>query len=144
MKQDIHTVTVSLSIDETTSLFVLLSADGSINRMGNGTLSSSDNDMFIGVTREPLFRTFLQSIPEGFFEFQGEYDIPDKKGAACELTILCADQGRKMIGGYRFLYGAESDGPPGEICSLVQAAVDLTDPWHEEQKTMVANAKTKK
>jgi hypothetical protein len=37
-------------------LFILLSRDGSINRMGDGTPSPADNTLYIGVVKEPLFR----------------------------------------------------------------------------------------
>src|SRR5208337_3002515 len=45
---DIAALAITLDVDERPSLFILLSADGSINRMGSGSLEDTDRELFIG------------------------------------------------------------------------------------------------
>ena len=66
---------------------------------------------------------------------QGAYDVPEKRGSICELTIVFnhAD-GQENI--FRFRYGSESRGPLSDMCQFVIDAVRLTNPWYEEQKLL--------
>ena len=50
---DIHDIVVDLKVDSGTLLFILVSADRSINRTGSGTLGNKNHDMFIGMTPDP-------------------------------------------------------------------------------------------
>src|SRR5690349_913241 len=48
--RDIHAIVVDLKADSETLLFILVSADRSINRIGSGTFGNKNRDMFIGMT----------------------------------------------------------------------------------------------
>jgi hypothetical protein len=73
----------------------------------------------------------------------GSYDVPSKAGSTCTLSVLFkAAEGEE--GGVRFVYGSESQGPPGDICQFVAEVVRLTNPWYEKQKQMVAAGKRAK
>ena len=134
-RDDVDTILVSLDVGDTPALFVLLSSDGSINRIGDGSIGG-DQDMFIGVTREPLFQRLRDKIAESFLEHAVSYELPDRVGSDCTLSIRFIAGGQET--GLIFKYGSESEGPPQDVYDFVRAAVDVTGPWHEAQKQMVA------
>lgn len=133
---DINAVHVSLKTGDKKALFILLTADGSINRLGTGAVNNKENELFIGVTQQPLFERLLTNLDDKMLDHMGGYDIPDQLGVPCELSIgLAFKNGDEN--GFGFKYGSESQGPPHEIIQFVTAAVQLTDPWFQQQKKMV-------
>ena len=131
-----------LKINNNTALFILLADDGTMNRMGDGSLTNDDHQMFIGINREqPLFSRFVSRISPEMLKEQGAYELPNRKGAECELTLLLGYRGSDRTAGFKFVYGAESQGPPRDISDLVRYAAELTAPWHEEQKRMAKTMK---
>ena len=52
--EEIIGVAISLKVDEELTLYALLAADGSINRLGTGTINNTEKEMFIGVISEPM------------------------------------------------------------------------------------------
>lgn len=133
---DINAVHVTLEIGDKQALFILLAADGTINRFGTGSVNNKDNDLFIGVTQEPLFKQLLSNLDDDMLDHMGGYDVPEQHGIPCKLSIGLAFAG-DYENGFGFRYGSESQGPPEEIIQFVTAAVQLTDPWFQEQKKMV-------
>ena len=139
MNENIDGIMVTLEVDSSKALFILLAADGTVNRLGTGSVNNTENDMYIGITKDSLFVKLLSKIDVGWFEYQGSYDVPDKKGKICELTVLFRhDDGRES--GFNFIYGSESEGPPDDICQFVIEAVNLTEPWYIEQKKMIGKS----
>ncbi len=136
---DIDAVSISLKANDEQSLFVLLAADGTINRLGTGVVDNSEKEMFIGVTKDPLFQELLTCFEEELLDHMGGYDAADKLGVPCQLTV-CLSFTNADDNGFSFRYGSESQGPPPEICDIVTAAVTVTDPWYEEQKEMVGKS----
>ena len=129
-------VNISLEVDEKQSLFILLAADGSINRLGTGKVNNKENDLFIGITTEPLLSELMMHLTDEMLQFMGGYEIPDQRGASCRLSIgLIFADGEQN--GFGFSYGSKSKGPPYEIGEFVIAAVRVTDPWFQAQKRMV-------
>ena len=47
---DVHDIMLKLEVDKKSALFILLSADETINRSGNGTRENKNFDLFIGRT----------------------------------------------------------------------------------------------
>jgi len=139
----IDKVSITLRVNDDLLLGILMADDGSINRTGTGVLGSDDRDMYIGLSQEPLFARFMTRITPELLAHQGEFQSSTRKGATCELTIVLGYRGVDRAGGFRFVYGSESDGPPGEICALVRYAVELTTPWHEAQKRLTGAAGTR-
>ena len=119
--------------------FILLGKDGAINRIGNGTIDTSDNSMFIGHTKEPLFSNLIEAIDENIFEYVGKYNIPEPKGKKCKLSLLFSTS--EGTTGFEFNYGSKSQGPPSPIPQIVTKAVQLTNPWFKQQKAMVVQNK---
>jgi len=126
-------IMVTLDVDDRRVLFIVLTDDGLVNRQGTGTLGNLDNDLFIGLSDEPIFEQLRAQIQPEWMQRLGAYGTRSKAGSTCTLSILFkAEEGRE--GGIRFVYGSESEGPPGDIAQFVTEAVRLTDPWHEKQR----------
>jgi len=136
---DINAVHVTLETGDKQVLLILLAADGSINRLGTGSVNNKDNDLFIGVTQEPLFKQLLTNLNDAMLDHMGGYDVPEQRGVPCKLSVgLAFANGEEN--GFGFRYGSESKGPPHEIIQFVTAAVQLTDPWFQQQKKMVGKS----
>lgn len=129
-------VLVSLKADEVQVLFVLLAEDGTVNRMGDGSLECRDSDLFIGQATEPLFERFMEAVDPAIFGSAGAYETREKTGKPCELQMVFGLRGSQASDGFWFRYGSESQGPPQEICDLVLRLVTLTNSWHAQQKAL--------
>lgn len=135
-REDIKAVYIRLDAGrENTILSIMLAADGSINRMGNGRLSDIDAEqpLYIGAGQQELFRTFTARMPDDLLEYAGRYELPNPQGLDCQLTLLFAGQGDSGVR-FEFIYGSESQGPPVEIQELLIAAIEITDGWLKTQK----------
>jgi hypothetical protein len=129
----IEAVLIDLNISGAQSLFVLLAADGSINRTGDGSPGNQERDLFIGVTDPSSFRALLPFVREEWLKTPGkQYSSPKQRGLPCKLTLMFKTKDGDTS--LEFLYGSESEGPPQEVALFVQAAIDLTKPWYEAQK----------
>jgi hypothetical protein len=136
--EDLTGVAVSLKVDDDISLFALIAADGSINRMGTGTINNAEKNMCIGVIKDPKpFQNLRAQISPDLFKWVGGRADPSPKGKICELMIglFLPDKEERTI---FFKYGSESIGPPPEVKRLVFAMVKITDPWYEEFKAGMA------
>ncbi len=135
LKEQIRTVFVSLKVDDKVRLFVLLCADGTINRQGHGSANDDAGTLCLGVTQEPLFQQFMAKVDDGIFAYAGVYDVPNKEGKKCELKLLFdTEEGGT---GFKFNYGSESQGPPKDINALVREAVRLSEPWFQQQQEII-------
>lgn len=136
--EDVIGVAVSLKVGDDVSLFALLMADGSINRMGSGTIDNTEKEMCIGVISDPKpFQKLRAEISPDLFKWIGGRVDPYPKGKICELMIglfLPNKEERTIL----FKYGSESIGPPPEVKRLVLAMVELTVPWYEDFKSTIA------
>ena len=85
--EDIHGITVTLTIAGEQTLFILLDAGGGINRMGTGSESNTEEDMFIGQTDPSLFRHLSDQVTPGLLRWCGQMRAdPKPVGKLCELT----------------------------------------------------------
>lgn len=139
---DITAVNITLEVNRKHSLFILLADDGSINRLGTGEVYNKENDLYIGITNEPLFSQLMTNLTDDMLQFTGGYDVFDKKGENCDLSIglVFADQTQD---GFGFRYGSKSEGPPKEISNFVVEAVKITQTWYESQKKMTKGSPEK-
>jgi len=137
-KGSIKGILLDLEVEGAQSLFVLLADDGAVNRLGTGTVDNDERDLFIGLAEEPMFEQLRDKFQPEWMSRDGEYDVVDKEGRTCTLTIIVTfDGGRELS--WRFRYGSESNGPPDDICEFVAAAVRLTEPWYQDQKLIAAS-----
>lgn len=136
--EDITGVAMSLKADDELLLFALLAADGSINRLGTGTVDNTEKEMCIGVISDPKpFENLRAQISRDLFKWIGGRADQSPKGKICELTIwlFLPNKGERTI---YFKYGSESIGPPPEVSRLVLAAIDETNPWYEQSRAGIA------
>ena len=137
---DVHTIGVSLDINAERSLFLLLSADGSINRLRSGTPKNKNPDLFIGITDPAIFESVRSHLTEAMFAealLGHTFQFQNPRGAPCKLEVRFFFKDGTSAGGFTFLYGAESEGPPSEVADFVRAAVRETEGWYQQQLRMV-------
>ena len=69
---DVRDIALELNINENTSLlFILLGADGSINRRGSGTLGNKNKDLFIGKATPAIFERVRSHVTEEMLQGLG-------------------------------------------------------------------------
>lgn len=131
---DITALSITLDINEKPSLFILLSADGSINRLGTGTLENTERELFIGRTDPAIFEAVRSHVTEAMLQSRGQaFQHQNPRGAPCKLTLNFQFKDGTS-GGFAFLYGSESEGMPEDVVDFVTAAARETDPWYENFK----------
>src|SRR4051812_11596193 len=85
---EFHGIMVTLLVGGEQSLFIMLGADGSINRVGTGAVDITERDMFIGHTDPALFRDLRAQIKPELLAWCGQSRAaPDPQGKVCELTV---------------------------------------------------------
>jgi len=136
-QEDVTGLAITLKVEDDLSLLVLLAADGSINRLGTGTINNTEKEMFIGVADPKLFETIRPHIDSDLMRWIGGRADQAPRGKICELTIYLFLPNKEERAIY-FKYGSESIGPPPEVSRLVLAAIEITNPWYEEFKTGIA------
>lgn len=124
---------ITLTVDGTQVLFVMMAADGSINRMGTGAADNDKKDVYIGVTDSRPFEELMGTVGPELLSFCGQsMAAKTPVGKPCELLILfMGADGEELVTQWR--YGLESAGPPAVIQEFVRAAVAASDPWFVEQ-----------
>jgi len=79
----------------------------------------------------------MEVVPPSLWEFRhvGRIDLDDRTGEDCLLTVLF---GRSDGRGFRFeiLFGSESIGVPRELQIVLARALELTEPWWQERRSL--------
>lgn len=134
---DITGIGIYLKVDDDLSLFGLLAADGSINRLGTGALNNTEKAMFIGTTDPNLFQRLRAQITPALLKWIGGRVDQNLRGKVCELQIhlMLANSTEESIS---LKYGSDSLQPPPEVSQFVAAFVEVTSPWYEAQKSPAA------
>jgi hypothetical protein len=129
-------IMVTLEVDGEPSLFVLLTKNGTVNRMGTGNDQSPDTNMFIGVTDPSVFNRVLKRSVPVIDQWIGRFDSPDIEGQSCKLVL-----GFKNLDGTELLsqwaYGSQSIGPPSVVSAIVLESLHATERWYIQQKQVV-------
>ncbi len=135
---DLQSVVITMKVAEHRVLFILLSKDGSVNRMGGGAVETADGALFIGIDPS-LFSAALEHLSQEVIDLAGLYDVPEKVGMHCVLTIdyLFNDSSGREL---EIRYGSESMGPPQEVARFVHGAVWATQRWYQEQRRRAGKA----
>ncbi|MCB0844203.1 MAG: hypothetical protein KDE26_13195 [Bacteroidetes bacterium] len=129
-KNQIQKVFIKLESEGKQVLYLFFSEMGTINRMGDGS-NEGISRFFMGQTEDPVFQDFMEEFPAELLSLAGRYTFPNPQGEICFLEITL--EGEEINTGFAFTYGADSEGPPEEIFELVNLALDLSDPWYEDQ-----------
>ncbi len=141
---EIEAFTLDLKVEGQTLLFLLLSADGAVNRFGSGTLTDSDSALYIAQTDGSMFREVVPCIDETWLDRPGEYVARHREGKECSLTIAFhlkapGEEEGSIELKLRYLYADQSEGPPEAIREFVLAAIGATLPWYEEQQRIAGH-----
>ncbi|WP_417389288.1 hypothetical protein [Gimesia sp.] len=130
-------IMVMLECDGDQVLFILLTDDGTINRMGTGAEDNREHDLYIGVSDAAAFqavRGVCSPVIDGWI---GGFGDPDAAGKPCKLLVgFQTSAGAELLSQWE--YGTESKGPPTEVIAVVKRAVQATADWYAEQKTLSA------
>jgi hypothetical protein len=144
---DIYTIGITLDVNAKGALFLMLSADGSINRQGSGTFKDMAHDLFIGITEPAIFYSVRSHLTDDMLQ-AGEqsgllghtFQFDNQRGAPCKLEVRFFCKDGTSSGSFAFLYGAESEGPPRFLTNLVRVAVHETEPWYQQFRKGVESA----
>jgi hypothetical protein len=131
-------ILVKLDIADEQALFIMLASDGTANRMGTGAVGNAEKELFIGRTSPELFQRLRRQVGADLLQWVGGFAHPSPQGELCRLTVgFMYEDGREAIS--RWQYGTESQGPPRAVADFVVAAVQITEPWFQEQKQMAGS-----
>lgn len=132
-------IMVTLEIGGEQALFVLLSKDGSINRLGTGSEGNTEKDMFIGVADTTAFEAVRAKCGPIIDQWLGGFGAPDIAGKPCKLAVgFQTTDGTELVSQWQ--YGTESQGPPPDVAAVVIKSVQATEDWYQKQKAMAAGA----
>jgi|SRR5436309_7088263 len=138
---ELYAFLIELYVNEMPALVLGLSSDGAINRRGNGTGSSIGNKTQHGIiaqTNEPFFQQTTEFLDRTWLNWAGVHTRFQQRGPACVLRLSFFCRGLAPIV-VEFHYGAQSSGPPPEIRRFFIKAVEITQPWYDEQSKKVAS-----
>jgi hypothetical protein len=130
-------ILVTLHVAGEQVLYLMLSADGTIHRMGTGSESNTERDLFVGRSSRATFERLRKQVTPEPLQWLGQFSDPHLRGKQCRLTIgLGWSDGTELASQWE--YGTQSQGPPDEIGQFVLAGIDATDSWYEQQKELAS------
>jgi hypothetical protein len=135
-RQEVAAIEIVLLAAGKPALLLLVAGDGSIQRMGDGSIPSGDPDGYRGHTEEPLFQRLHACIRDEWLQRPGAYVAEELPGDEIVLTIRFLRAPEDGVG-IQYRYGSESDGPPAEVRDFLETALDLTDSWYADQRMLV-------
>ena len=132
---------IELHVNQMPALVLGLSSDGAINRVGNGTWSSIGNRIQHGIidqTNEPFFQRTTELLDRTWLNWGGVHTRFHQSGPACvlRLSFFCRSLAPIVL---EFRYGGLSSGPPPEIRRFFIGAVEITQPWYDEENRKAAS-----
>jgi hypothetical protein len=141
---ELDTCFIKITYRGETALLLLLSRDGTINRMGDGTPpSAGGSTLYIGKVSEPLFERLTEAIPAQLWQLRhvGRLELDDRVGEDCVLTVMFGRSDTESGFLFEILFGSESGGVPRELQLILSRAVELTDPWWQETRSIEERGK---
>ena len=130
-KKDIQQILISFDVNGENDFSLMISREGSINRRGK-TDKPGKNFFIMGKGNPEMFLTILKGLQDEWLAWVGRYEYPDPKGDTCHLSISLSGEG--VDTGLAFQYGSQSEGPPEEIVQWVEQALEITEPWLQDQR----------
>jgi hypothetical protein len=125
--EDVGMIFITITVNGAQVFSFWIGADGLFSRIGTGELRPHEEQVCCGTVTRELFRRVTAGITADLVRWKGIHRMPVQKGKACELFMaILFKGGQQWI--TRWNYGADSDGPPPEICTFMRRAIDLTDP----------------
>lgn len=134
VEQEVSGVLVMLEVGERQALLIRVGKDGTIHRLGTGSLDRIETDRYIGTTSPETFERLAGKITPELLHWCGQSRThPAPRGERCELVVAFkrADGSETMMA---WQFGSLSKWPPPEVLDFVDAALEATRPWYDEQK----------
>jgi diguanylate cyclase (GGDEF)-like protein len=127
---DVVAVTIDWELEGEVVLHLMVHADGSIRRQGDGTSSGASCYLDIGRSKQPLLRNVLEGLDPDLLTIGGVMALEPIAGNLCKLVVHF---GRMDGGGSAFevWYGSESTEPHPAIAAFVRNAIDQTNDWYQ-------------
>jgi hypothetical protein len=116
-------------------LTILVAADGTINRMGDGRPTWHDRSLYVGRTPDSLLPHLTRLLNDKMLMHTGRYELAPIVGIPCSLVIHVWSPDRQDT--FEFHYGSESGGLPVEIPAFVTNAIQTTQGWYEGRRQQV-------
>lgn len=108
-------------------------ADGSVQRMGNGSPACEDATLHCGSTPEELLPGIVMDVDPELFNHDGLAVLEPISGKLCKLSVhLWREHGGNQA--FEVWYGSASAGPGPEIEAFVANAIKRTNPWYAWMK----------
>ena len=112
------------------NMFILLSADGNIQRSGSGRMGEVKSDLFVGQTNEPLFNKVKEVIKDDVLQIIGKkMTLPNPVGEICTLNLFFSVD--NVLQQIVVVYGQQS-GLPLEILQIVRTMHEVTEPRYQK------------
>lgn len=130
-------VLVMLEAGGRQALLIRAGEDGTLHRLGTGSIERIDADRFIGKADPETFRKLAEKVTPALRHWMGQSRThPSPRGEICDLVVaLKHADGRESMTAWQF--GSLSKWPPPEILDFVDAAIEATESWYREQKGQV-------
>ena len=119
---------ISLSRAGESLLFLQVSRDGRIKRLGDGT-KAGPRHYVIGKGKPGLFLAVCEGLSAELLARSGRLALPDPTGDEMVLSIRLTSAGKQQV--LEMQYGANSAPPPEDVQRFVSMAVTLTDDWYK-------------
>jgi len=119
---------ISLSRAGRSILFLQVSRDGRIKRLGDGTMTGPVHYLS-GKSKPEIFPAVCKGLPAELHTKSGTLALPEPAGDAMVLTIRLTSAGKQQV--LEMRYGADSASPPAAVQHFVSMAVTLTDDWYK-------------
>lgn len=131
---DVVAVTIDWRVEGENVLHLVVHADGSIRRQGDGTQSGVGCYLEMGRSEESLLHNVLEGTDPELLATGGVMVLEPIMGKLCKLFV---GFGRKGGGGNAFeiWYGSASAGPHPAIMAFVRNAIEQTDDWYRPLRT---------
>jgi len=130
----IHAAMIEVELKDSTSLFIMLAKDGTVNRKGD--LKTKDNNFFMGISNNGLLENFTKTITN---------DISDYLNRVHVLADTAKNVNKIKVGfsgpngdtGFEYYTNEAVENLPKPILNLITNAIQVTDPWFRVQQAML-------
>lgn len=133
-KNQIEGLGLELICQNKQKFFVFVDAGGGIKRSGTGQMTDENSDLYIGITKDPIFSALRSTLNDSILESLGqEFNLPfdSRSDIPCKLKIFVkvGDKVQQIVIDYGYRSGL-----PIEISSFIKAALEITEPWYRGQR----------
>lgn len=128
LKDQITSIKIQLITGKKSLLHIVLTDNGSVERMGNAGNYQNDYNRYVGKTAPKVFEELKSSVPEAWLSVPPYYEKPNDRscGVGLIVTLQMTDSEDIVV---RYV-----ERQPDEAERFVLRAKYLTDPWFRVQQ----------